>query len=638
MDKNRAVSLHGGGSGLAIQLGAGADDASIRLVVAASRAQDLGDVATLGALDSAIVVGANTFTADTVTGLTYDASVDTLFDLRDGINDANAGITATVTGGRLRLDSGNVAKVLSADTGGAMQALFGASSPTTTRQQATATTAASAVGVTAVGTLSITASVPATSGGAADTALLGEVGINSSGTVRATATVGATAPATDQNTVGEVGSTAGQLRIEIFDATGIDPAPVILVSYTADESLGAVAARVAGLLNDYEWPVSGTGDGGAPATVDFGTATAGAMVINLAPSGSTNTDIFTVSDVTGSLANKLGLDAGTMATAQSSTGIPTVAQSEYVDVAYAPTDTLEAFRARLEVALQLVDVVGASTVGNMLGATVAVSGGTFTIATGDTDVSLAITGAAPALGLSGTGDTITGSMLDRQVQAEMVTVGYDPSDTLGEIAARVQSALREAGAIGFSTTSSWGGTLAEFDVSIGGGFSVDVADPGGVAVITSITDTGGLAAALGLPGNPNASAATSPAAVLETAYTLASFAFGSGVTSLVSGSGATVDVGTQAGASASLAIMDLAIGQVGAARADLGAVQSRLEAAIRSITVASENASAANSRISDADIASEMADLVRHQILEQAGASVLAQANQAPSFVLQLLR
>ncbi|NDF39186.1 MAG: flagellin FliC, partial [Proteobacteria bacterium] len=59
---------------------------------------------------------------------------------------------------------------------------------------------------------------------------------------------------------------------------------------------------------------------------------------------------------------------------------------------------------------------------------------------------------------------------------------------------------------------------------------------------------------------------------------------------------------------------------------------------IRSLAVASENTSAANSRIADADIAQSMSEMVRTQILQQAGISVLAQANQAPSLVLQLLK
>ena len=67
-------------------------------------------------------------------------------------------------------------------------------------------------------------------------------------------------------------------------------------------------------------------------------------------------------------------------------------------------------------------------------------------------------------------------------------------------------------------------------------------------------------------------------------------------------------------------------------------MQNRLDSVTRSLAVASENTSAANSRIADADIASSMSELVRSQLLQQAGVSVLAQANQAPSMVLQLLK
>ena len=102
------------------------------------------------------------------------------------------------------------------------------------------------------------------------------------------------------------------------------------------------------------------------------------------------------------------------------------------------------------------------------------------------------------------------------------------------------------------------------------------------------------------------------------------------------GGGASIT--TQSLASASITVLDNAVNAVSTARASLGAMQSRLESAGRSIAVASENAAAANSRIADADIAESMSELVRAQILQQAGISVLAQANQAPALVLQLLR
>ncbi|MBU6150743.1 MAG: flagellin FliC [Chloroflexi bacterium] len=101
---------------------------------------------------------------------------------------------------------------------------------------------------------------------------------------------------------------------------------------------------------------------------------------------------------------------------------------------------------------------------------------------------------------------------------------------------------------------------------------------------------------------------------------------------------AQASVTTQALASSSITSLDAAIDQVTTNRANIGAMQNRLESASRSIAVAAENTAAANSRVADADIASAMSEMVRAQILQQAGISVLAQANQAPSLVLQLLR
>ena len=97
-------------------------------------------------------------------------------------------------------------------------------------------------------------------------------------------------------------------------------------------------------------------------------------------------------------------------------------------------------------------------------------------------------------------------------------------------------------------------------------------------------------------------------------------------------------IGFQSAASAVFSAVDAAVDSVSTARAGLGALQNRLESVGRSLAVASENTAAANSRVADADIASSMSELVRAQILQQAGISVLAQANQAPSLVLQLLR
>ena len=98
LNKNSNVSLHGGGDGLQFQIGANQTAASnqVTVTVAGVRSQDLGDVKTINAIDSTTTTGAKTFDLGTVTGLTYDASVDTIYDLRDTINNAKAGVTATV--------------------------------------------------------------------------------------------------------------------------------------------------------------------------------------------------------------------------------------------------------------------------------------------------------------------------------------------------------------------------------------------------------------------------------------------------------------------------------------------------------------------------------------------------------------
>lgn len=87
----------------------------------------------------------------------------------------------------------------------------------------------------------------------------------------------------------------------------------------------------------------------------------------------------------------------------------------------------------------------------------------------------------------------------------------------------------------------------------------------------------------------------------------------------------------------SLATIDLAFGKVTANRAEFGAVQNRLQSIINNILVSKENLSAANSRIRDADIAEETAELAKNQILIQSGISVLGQANSTIKSALNLL-
>jgi flagellin len=94
---------------------------------------------------------------------------------------------------------------------------------------------------------------------------------------------------------------------------------------------------------------------------------------------------------------------------------------------------------------------------------------------------------------------------------------------------------------------------------------------------------------------------------------------------------------TKLGAQTSLAVIDDALIQVNSIRADLGAMQNRLQSTINNLAIADENLSAANSRIRDVDVASESSELTRQNILLQAGTAVLAQANFASKLALKLL-
>ncbi len=101
--------------------------------------------------------------------------------------------------------------------------------------------------------------------------------------------------------------------------------------------------------------------------------------------------------------------------------------------------------------------------------------------------------------------------------------------------------------------------------------------------------------------------------------------------------GTGIDLSTSKGASDAIKALDSAIGKVSSQRADLGALQNRLDHTIKNLGVSSENLAASESRIRDTDMAKEMTNFTRSQILQQAGTSMLAQANQSSQGVLKLL-
>jgi flagellin len=100
----------------------------------------------------------------------------------------------------------------------------------------------------------------------------------------------------------------------------------------------------------------------------------------------------------------------------------------------------------------------------------------------------------------------------------------------------------------------------------------------------------------------------------------------------------TGDILTAATASTAMAVIDTALDAITTSRATYGAAMSRFQFAISNLQITGENQSAARGRIMDADFAAETANLSRAQILQQAGTAMVAQANQLPQQVLQLLQ
>ena len=123
-----------------------------------------------------------------------------------------------------------------------------------------------------------------------------------------------------------------------------------------------------------------------------------------------------------------------------------------------------------------------------------------------------------------------------------------------------------------------------------------------------------------------------------TAGTASAAATGNGGFSAANLGVAAIDVTAAGGADTAIGLLDTAISAVSTSRASLGAIQNRLEQTTANLNIAVENLTASRSRIVDVDMASEMTEFSKNQILVQAGTSMLAQANQSAQSVLKLLQ
>lgn len=220
------------------------------------------------------------------------------------------------------------------------------------------------------------------------------------------------------------------------------------------------------------------------------------------------------------------------------------------------------------------------------------------------------------------------------VSVEMTALaGASGAETAGALAGAINSALSAAG-------SAYAGKVSVSSEAVGAGSALTIS-------VSGLADTENFVLAEGT-NNPLAALGVAAGAATAASGSGGQFQIGANATDTLNVSIAAIsssvlgisglDVTTDAGAAAAITAFDTAIGSVSSQRGALGAVQNRFESMINNLQVTTENLVASESRIRDTDMASEMTNFTKNQILSQAGTAMLAQANQVPQGVLSLLR
>lgn len=213
--------------------------------------------------------------------------------------------------------------------------------------------------------------------------------------------------------------------------------------------------------------------------------------------------------------------------------------------------------------------------------------------------------------------------------------------SLGGTFTRVEGSFAASGLTGFATAIVAGGvTVNGTDIgAIAGAGNAQERAGQLVEAINRVSATTGVGASYDAVAGQvtlTSSAAITIAGTTNSA-TVAGAANGAfGATTTTTGI-STLNVSSFTGAQNAIGQIDNALTEVNGARAELGAIQNRFDSVIANLSVASENITAARSRIRDADFAAETAELTRTQIMQQAGTAMVAQANSLPQSVLSLL-
>ena len=221
--------------------------------------------------------------------------------------------------------------------------------------------------------------------------------------------------------------------------------------------------------------------------------------------------------------------------------------------------------------------------------------------------------------------TTAGTVTLTQVNTSGTTTGVSETISLADLANNASEELNFSDlGVKITINNTTGGTLtaatlaADFDTTASV-LSVDSATGSGTAVLQTGANQGDETAVTFV--NTRLSGSTGDAAMDKLATALSTYQ----------------TTASRDNASSLITAMDGALADISSSRAVLGAAQNRLQHTISNLGTTSENLSAANSRIRDVDVATESSNMAKNQVLEQAGVSVLAQANQLPQLALKLL-
>jgi flagellin len=227
---------------------------------------------------------------------------------------------------------------------------------------------------------------------------------------------------------------------------------------------------------------------------------------------------------------------------------------------------------------------------------------------------------------SGAGNVAAGSTLTVNDIASQINLysSQDGNVTASVSAGKLSLTAADGSDIAIQQTLTQGAAGGGTGAAAGTGTGIDTSISGGVAGTNTIN-----AGTLTLSANSNIAVGGTDAAAIGTT---------DGNVALGTATLANQNVLTVAGANSTIAAVDSALSTVSSFQSQLGAIQNRFTAAVNNLQSTSQNLTQSRSTIQDANFAQETANLTQAQVLEQAGISVLAQANQEPQLILKLLQ